>query len=434
MHAVIDAGLTFSSVFAGGRTFRSAVFARERWTTSAREWDWSLLVTLPLAITLLLYVAGVVRVWRRAGAGRGISRWSVVSFAAGWLTLAVALVSPVAWLSEILFSVHMTQHTLLMLVAAPLLTFGHPLLAWMWALDAATRDRVVGSVRGPRVRGIWQRLTAPLVVFLIQAAALWMWHIPSWYQAALRHDGVHALEHLCLVLAGSLFWWAMVHGRYGRGGYGLAVLYVFLTAVHSGGLGALLAMSPTVWYPDYAAAATAWHVDALADQQLAGLLMWIPAGVIFIVFGLALMAAWLGETERRVRFSLADNASRLVPALLLVCCAAFATACDSGKAAASEAETLTGGSVERGKSAIGKYGCGSCHTIPGLTGAQATVGPPLTSIAVRGYLAGHLPNSPDNMMKWIQHPQKIDPQVVMPEMGVTDQDARDITAYLYTLR
>jgi cytochrome c oxidase assembly factor CtaG/cytochrome c2 len=372
----------------------------------------------------------VTRLWRKAGAGKGISWWAAASFAAGWLTLIVALVSPMAWLSAILFSVHMTQHTLLMLVAAPLLTFGHPLLAWMWALGNSPRERVAHAFTGPRIRGMWRALTAPLAVFLIQAVALWMWHIPSWYEAALHHDAVHALEHLCFVLAGSLFWWAMVHGRYGRAGYGLAVLYVFLTAIHSSALGALLTVAPSVWYPEYARQAAAWHLDALGDQQLAGLLMWIPAGVIFIVFGLALIAAWLGEAERRVRFGLTDTASRGFPIVLL----AVALLASCSDAAVREAETLTGGSVERGRSAIGKYGCAACHTIPGIEGASATVGPPLNNIAVRGFLGGHLPNTPDNMMKWIQHPQAVDPKNAMPELGITDQDARDIAAYLYTLR
>jgi putative membrane protein len=420
-------------------TFGGPVFAHGLWTTSAREWDTSALVVVPLVATLALYVAGLARLWRKAGVGRGISRWSAASFAAGWLTLFVALVSPVAWVSEIRFSVHMTQHTLLMLVAAPLLTFGQPILAWMWALDARSRESLAHGVRGRATLASWHALTAPLSIFLIQAAALWMWHIPSWYQAALHHDSIHALEHLCFVLSGSLFWWAMVHGRYGRSGYGLAVFYVFMTAIHSAGLGALIAMSPSVWYPDYAAQGAAWHVDALADQQLAGVLMWIPAGLVFIVLGLALIAAWLGEAERRVKHGAAEAGSRIagrgVALLLLVVWAgAFTTACDSGAAAVSEAETLTGGNVARGKSAIGKYGCAACHTIPGIEGSQATVGPPLTSVANRGYLAGHISNSPDNMMKWIQHPQQIDPKNVMPEMGVTDQDARDITAYLYTLR
>jgi cytochrome c1 len=99
-----------------------------------------------------------------------------------------------------------------------------------------------------------------------------------------------------------------------------------------------------------------------------------------------------------------------------------------------QARTLTGGEPGQGMIAIDKYGCGGCHTIPGVAGANATVGPPLTNIASRGVLGGHLTNTPDNMMRWIQHPQRVDPKNVMPDMGVTDQDARNITAYLYTLR
>jgi cytochrome c2 len=269
-------------------------------------------------------------------------------------------------------------------------------------------------------------------VFLMQALALWLWHIPSWYEAALHDEVIHALEHLCFVLAGSLFWWAMVHGRYGRPGYGLAVLYVFMSAIHSSALGALLTIAPAVWYGDYARQAAVWRVDALADQQLAGLLMWIPAGVVFIVLGLALLAAWLGESERRVRFGATDAASRLL-LLILLAGAMAASACTSS-AVVREAETLTGGSVARGKTAIGKYGCVACHTIPGIEGATASVGPPLTQVARRQYLGGHLTNTPRNMIKWIQHPQLIDPKNAMPELGVTDQDARDLAAFLFTLR
>jgi putative membrane protein len=279
---------------------------------SVTEWDFDPLVVIPLAVSALLYAAGVARVWRRAGVGRGLSRRAVASFAAGWLTMTAALVSPIAWVSQILFSVHMTQHTLLMLVAAPLLIFGHPVLAWLWAFGDCARARLAEPFRGPRVVRAWQIATAPLCVFLLQAAALWLWHIPSWYEGALADDAIHALEHLCFVLAGSLFWWAMVHGRYGRRGYGLAVLYVFMTAIHSSALGALVTVAPSPWYGGYVRQAAVWHVDALADQQLAGLLMWVPAGVIFIVFGLALVAAWLGEAERRVRFGLTDAASRTV--------------------------------------------------------------------------------------------------------------------------
>ena len=92
----------------------------------------------------------------------------------------------------------------------------------------------------------------------------------------------------------------MVHGRYGRAGYGVGVLYVFLTALHSALLGALLTVAPSTWYRSYEATSALRRIDALADQQLAGLVMWIPSGVIFVFIGLALLAAWLGESERRV--------------------------------------------------------------------------------------------------------------------------------------
>jgi putative membrane protein len=275
----------------------------------AWQWTWEPFVLVPLAISTVLYAIGVSRLWRRAGPGHGVAYWQLASFAAGTMTIVVALLSPVAWISQILFSVHMTQHALLMLMAAPLLTFGHPVFGWLWAFGDRRRDSLARAIRRRHVVDIWRHLTAPLTVFIIQAAALWLWHIPSWYQAALRHDAVHALQHLCFVLSASLFWWAMVNGRYGRAGYGLGVLYAFLTAIHSSALGALLAVSPEVWYGDYVHQARVWNVDALADQQLAGLLMWIPAGVIFIIFGLALFAAWLGESEKRVAFGAADAAA-----------------------------------------------------------------------------------------------------------------------------
>ena len=107
--------------------------------------------------------------------------------------------------------------------------------------------------------------------------------------------------------------------------------------------------------------------------------------------------------------------------------------CSRGRAA-EEARLLTGGEPSRGVAAISRYGCGGCHEIPGIRGATGTVGPPLTRIARRAYLGGRVANSPAEMARWIQHPQKLEPGTAMPEMNVTDTDARDIVAYLYTLR
>ena len=262
----------------------------------------------PLTIGLLvgsaaLYAAGVRRLWRHAGSGRGVSGWQAAAFAASIASTAVALLSPLDWLSDALFSAHMTQHELLMLVAAPLLAMSQPLVAYLWAWPASARAGIVRGVGQPAFRWTWRRLTAPSSAFVLHALALWIWHTPRLYEWALAHEGVHAIQHLSFMLTAVLFWWGMVYGRYGRAGYGVAVLYVFLTAVHSSVLGALATMADRVWYPTYTGRAAEWHVDPLADQQLAGLIMWIPSGVIFIVIGLALLAAWLGESERRANLS-----------------------------------------------------------------------------------------------------------------------------------
>jgi cytochrome c oxidase assembly factor CtaG len=255
---------------------------------------------LVLLLTIsLIYVAGVRAAWRQAGAGCGFRWWQVACFGAGILSLAIAEHSRLASLAEVVFSAHMTQHEILMLIAAPLLVLGQPLLAALWAVPAGYRPRVGRWLRGRAVSSSWRALTGPLAVFLIHAIALWIWHVPTLFEGAMAHDGIHFLQHMSFLITAALFWWALVYGRYGRLGYGVAVLYVFLTALHNTILGALLTIASRTWYTSYELAAAERRIDALADQQLAGLIMWVPSGVIFLVVGLALTAAWLGESERR---------------------------------------------------------------------------------------------------------------------------------------
>lgn len=114
-------------------------------------------------------------------------------------------------------------------------------------------------------------------------------------------------------------------------------------------------------------------------------------------------------------------------ALLTVACTG------AHEAAAREAAALTGGDPARGRDLLRKYGCQTCHTIPGVVGANGLVGPPLAGIASRSYIAGVLPNAPDNMLRWIRDPRGVDSLTAMPNTGVTPSDARHIAAYLYTL-
>jgi cytochrome c oxidase assembly factor CtaG len=138
----------------------------------------------------------------------------------------------------------------------------------------------------------------PLVdIRLIQlVATIWLGHIPALYELAVRSESVHTLQHATFVSTSVLFWWGLIYGRYGRAGYGAAVFYVFTTAIHTGILGALLTFTRV---PVYGVYATPEHIDPLGDQQLAGLVMWIPAGLLLTMIGVGLFAAWLGEAERR---------------------------------------------------------------------------------------------------------------------------------------
>jgi putative membrane protein len=128
---------------------------------------------------------------------------------------------------------------------------------------------------------------------------LWIWHLPLLYEAALASEGVHAVQHATLVVTATFFWWGLVYGRYGRAAYGASAFYVFLTLVHTGILGALFALSNAPYYATYAQRARHSGIDAAADQQIAGLVMWVPAGMVLTVCGLALVLAWLAEAERR---------------------------------------------------------------------------------------------------------------------------------------
>jgi putative membrane protein len=228
-----------------------------------------------------------------------VRRLDAWAFGAGWLALFIALVSPLHPWGEVLFSAHMTQHEVLMLVAAPLLVLSRPLAPFLWALPARRRSPV-GAVGKKRVvRAIWRTLTNPLVAWAVHAVALWLWHAPALFQATLRSDFVHTLQHLSFLGSALLFWWDLIHSRRGLMNYGAAVLYMFTTSVHSGVLGALITFAHSVWYPAYTTTQT-WGLTPLEDQQLGGLIMWVPAGLVYIAAGLALMVGWMRESERRV--------------------------------------------------------------------------------------------------------------------------------------
>ena len=269
------------------------------WHDLARAWAFEPVVVVSLALSAALYAVGVRKLWRGAQTGRGVRRWEVWSFAGGWLALFVALVSPLHPWGRVLFSAHMTQHEILMLVAAPLMVLGRPVIAFLWALPIGWARALGNRAKAAWWQKFWRALTNPFVAWAVHAVALWVWHVPALFQATLRSEWVHTAQHLSFFVSALMFWWALIYGRRGLLGYGAATLYMFTTMVHSGLLGALITFARAPWYPAYNGLTASWGLTPLEDQQLGGLIMWIPAGLVYIFAGLALFAAWLRESDAR---------------------------------------------------------------------------------------------------------------------------------------
>ena len=266
----------------------------------------------------------------------------------------------------------------------------------------------------------------PLSVFMLFCGAFIFWHLPRIYEWGLRSDYAHAAEHLSFLLSSLAFWTIIIEpsGRR-RLDYGSTLLFLVVTVIVSDLPGALMVLAPRPLYPLHAEGAAAWGMTPMQDQQVAGLIMWIPAGAIYIAAAIWLFVKLLDQAELRAtrlrRYTAIVVASMLLPLILGGC---------GDQAKSSEANL---GNVQHGAELITGLGCGTCHIVPGIDGAVGLVGPPLDHVGARTYIAGVLRNTPDNMVTWLRHPQAVVPNNAMPDMGLGESDARDITAYLNTL-
>lgn len=262
-------------------------------------WELEPGAVIPIVLAAILYARG-------ARVSRGVSKRQMALFWSGLGVLAIALVSPLHPVGEVLFSAHMAQHEILMLVAAPLLVFSRPLVAFLWGMPERWRRGLGQRAKSAAVQRFWRAITAPFAAWWIHAVILWGWHAPGPFQATLRSEWVHSAQHLSFFLSALLFWWALFYTRTAMG-RGESVFYVFTTAIHTGILGALLTFAPVVFYPAYVKTAPLWGLTPLEDQQIGGLIMWVPAGVIYLGLGLMLLAAWLRESDAALaRRSYAD--------------------------------------------------------------------------------------------------------------------------------
>jgi putative membrane protein len=217
------------------------------------------------------------------------------------------LTSPIHELGEQLFSAHMLQHEIMILISAPLIAAAHPAATYLWSFAPRHRVGVGRWVHRVERMPIFQFFGTPLIAWILEAVALWTWHIPALYQATLTSDWIHAAQHMSFFLTAVLFWSAL----YGVGrsvmSYGAATFYVFGAAVHCSALGALLTFSRVLWYPAYSTTTAQWGLTPLEDQQLGGVIMWVPSGVVFIIIALVLFAKWIRESDHRLKLGMLQS-------------------------------------------------------------------------------------------------------------------------------
>lgn len=253
----------------------------------AGETAWTLdpWVVGPLLIGAAWFAAGARQLARRSRLGAG-NRTQLLWFSLGWFVLALALVSPLHKAGERSFAAHMLEHEMLMLVAAPLLVLGRPIGVALWALPHRSRLVLRDWSRSGAFHHFWRTVSVPASATALQLVALWAWHAPALFDLALRSNGWHIAQHVSFLLTALLFWHALL--RHPR--TGVAVSCLFVTALLSGALGGLMAVSASPWYARYAALGmTPYGLTAAEDQQLAGLLMWIPGGALHAVVALVLL-------------------------------------------------------------------------------------------------------------------------------------------------
>ncbi len=271
-----------------------AATARAHVPSGAAAGETPVFVPLMLAVAALLYGVGLWRLARRVQARRPLA-WRAAAFAVGWAALAVALLSPIDSYATSSFAVHMVQHEMLMLLAAPLLVSGRALPTFLWALPASARRATGRFTNRSAVRTTWEFMISPLVAWWLHAAALWLWHVPAFFNAAVNSTVLHDLQHLSFLATALLFWHALLrHGSHAR--QGMAVVYLFTTTVHTGVRGALLTFAREPLYGGLDRGLSIyWGLTSLEDQQLGGLIMWVQGAMVYVGIALAIMARWLRE-------------------------------------------------------------------------------------------------------------------------------------------
>lgn len=254
------------------------------------EWNWQPSIIGGTLLILALYIYAVGPFRERFFPAEQFSPGKAIAFVIGVNLIFLSLFSALDELGDrYLFSAHMLQHLILTMVGPPLMLIGIP----AWLVQPLLRNRVILN--------IGKVLTHPVVAFTLFNADLWLWHAPSLYDATLFNDSLHILEHLTFIIFGIIFWWPVfspVEEGLPRLSTAGQVLYLFFGSMPMVLLGAGLTFAPPLYTP-YINAPRVWGLSAATDQQLGGLLMWVPVSLYMIVIMSVLFIRWMQQQERR---------------------------------------------------------------------------------------------------------------------------------------
>ena len=261
-------------------------------------WSWDPVVLVGVLLAGGLYWRGWHRLRRKSKAAAQVR--AAQCFGLGLALLVLALCSPIGTYDQTLFSLHMVEHLLLTIAVPPLLLLGRPLVPILWGLPDAERRgaaRLIGPTSAPARIG--QTLAEPKLALTLFVVTFAVWHVPALYDAAQGQTGLHYLEHTAFFLTAILFWWPVIHPSGGSrtlskvAGIGYFSVPMFESTL----IGALLTFSTRPFYATYALAPRVTSLSVVDDQQLAGLIMWIPGGLVYVAAILWLLASLLREEE-----------------------------------------------------------------------------------------------------------------------------------------
>jgi putative membrane protein len=266
------------------------------------SWSWRFEILLTLGLAAVLHLAGRWRLRRRGGKNL-VAPWRSVAYLSGLFFVALALLSPIDTLASQFFYMHMIQHLLLVMIAPPLLWIANPMPVSIWGLPAALRREVGRWLRpGAAFRRVLRALTPPSLTWIYFVVFLVGWHDPSAYNAALEYDLVHDLEHLTFFGTAMLFWWHLIgaaphiHKPLSRG---LRVVYALSVVPPNMLTGVAISFATSPLYSFYTRVPRPGSMTILEDQMLAGVIMWIPGSMMYIIAALVFLAQILGEEERK---------------------------------------------------------------------------------------------------------------------------------------